>query len=246
MPRIAVDQYNVPNGGTTSLGVGSDGRGTSDQTASLQANLTRTYARQTLKVGGEYRRIGATPRTSGDYNGYFNFTRAYTQRDPNAGDNASGNSVASFLLGYPANGDFGGGNARRETWHYTAIYVQDDVRLSPRLTVNLGVRWDYESGAIDAENRLIRGFAFDQTNPLAAQARTAPGAAECPACANLKGGLLFAGVDGTPRALFDADRNNVQPRAGFAYALNDRTVVRGGYGLYYAFAVSWDRRTVSS
>ncbi len=235
MPRIAVNQYNVPNGGTTSIGVGSDGRGTSDQTASLQANLTRNYARQTLKVGGEYRRIGATPKTSGNYNGYFNFTRAYTQRDPNAGDNASGNSIASFLLGYPADGDFGGGNERRETWHYTALYVQDDVRVSPRLTLNLGVRWDYESGAIDAENRLVRGFAFDRMSPLAAQVRTAPGAAECPACSNLTGGLLFAGVDGVPRALFDADRDNIQPRAGFAYALNDKTVVRGGYGLYYAF-----------
>src|SRR6266851_3728608 len=91
LPRIGLDQYNAPGGSTTSIGVGSDGRGTSDQTASVQANLTRSFTRQTLKVGGEYRRIGATPTTSGDYNGFFNFTRGYTQRDPNAGDIASGN-----------------------------------------------------------------------------------------------------------------------------------------------------------
>ena len=235
LPRIGVDQYNAPGGSTTSLGVGSDGRGTSDQTASVQGNLTRNFARQTVKVGGEYRRIGATPKTSGNYNGFFNFTRAYTQRDPNASDNTSGNSVASFLLGYPANGDFGGGNERRATWHYTALYFQDDVRVSRRLTLNLGLRWDYESGVIDAANRLIRGFAFDQTNPLGTQVRTAPGAAECPACSNVRGGLLFAGVDGVPRALFDPDRDNIQPRAGFAYALNNKTAVRGGYGLYYSF-----------
>jgi hypothetical protein len=235
LPRIGLDQYNVPGSTTTSIGVGSDGRGTSDQTASVQGNLTRNFARQTVKVGGDYRRIRATPVTSGDYNGYFNFTRAYTQRDPNAGDNVSGNSVASFLLGYPNSGQFGGGNERRASWHYTALYVQDDVRISPRLTLNLGLRWDYESGVVDAENRLIRGFAFDETNPLAAQVRTAPGAAECPACSTLRGGLLFAGVDGVPRALFDSDRDNIQPRAGFAYSLNDRTVLRGGYGLYYSF-----------
>ena len=235
LPRIGLDQYNAPGGSTTSIGVASDGRGTSDQTASVQGSLTRSFARQTVKVGAEYRNIQAKPQTTGDYNGFFNFTRGYTQRDPNAGDNASGNSVASFLLGYPASGDFGGGNERRETWHYTALYVQDDVRVSPRLTVNLGVRWDYESGVVDAENRLIRGFAFDQANPLAAQVRSAPGAAECPACANLRGGLLFAGVDGVPRTLFNKDGDNVQPRAGFAYSLTDRTVVRGGYGLYYAF-----------
>ena len=236
MPRIGLEQYNVPGSTTTSIGVGSDGRGTSDQTASVQGNLTRNFARQTVKAGGEHRLIRATPVTSGDYNGYFNFTRGYTQRDPNSGDNVSGNSVASFLLGYPSSqSQFGGGNERRETWHYTALYVQDDVRLSPRLTLNLGLRWDYESGVVDAENRLIRGLAFDQANPLAARVRTAPGVGECPACSNLRGGLLFAGVDGVPRALFDSDRDNIQPRAGFAYSLNDKTVLRGGYGLYYSF-----------
>ena len=235
LPRIGLDQYNAPGGSTTSIGVGSDGRGTSDQTASLQGNVTRHFARQRIKAGGEYRLIRATPKTSGNYNGFFNFTRAYTQRDPNAGDNISGNSVASFLLGYPANGDFGGGNERNQSWRYTALYLQDDLRLSPKLTVNLGLRWDYESGVVDAENRLVRGFASDQTSPLAAQVAAAPGAAECPACSNLNGGLLFAGVDGVPRALFDPDRNNIQPRAGVAYSLNDKTVLRGGYGLYYSF-----------
>ena len=234
MPRIGLDQYNV-SGGTTSVGVGSDGRGTDDRTASIQASYTRHLARQSLKLGGEYRNVQARPITTGDYNGFFNFTRSFTQRDPNAGDSASGNSVASFLLGYPANADFGGGNDRREQWHYTALYLQDDVRVSAKLTVNLGLRWDYESGVTDAENRLVRGFAFDQASPLAAQVRNAPGAADCPACASLMSGLQFAGVNGVPRQLFDADRDNVQPRAGFAYALNRKTIVRGGYGLYYAY-----------
>src|SRR5205814_5105762 len=116
LPRIGLDQYDVPGSTTTSFGIGSDGRGTSDQTASLQGSVTREFARQRLKIGGEHRLIRATPNTSGDYNGYFNFTRGYTQRDPNAGDGLSGNSVASFLLGYPASGDFGGGTDRNETW----------------------------------------------------------------------------------------------------------------------------------
>ena len=120
LPRIALDQYNAPGGSTTSIGVGSDGRGTSDQTASVQGNVTRGFRAPAdegrRRVPSSFAR---TPKTSGNYNGYFNFTRAYTQRDPNAGDNISGNSVASFLLGYPASGDFGGGNERDETWHYT-------------------------------------------------------------------------------------------------------------------------------
>ena len=235
LPRIGVDQYNVPGSTTTSLGVGSDGRGTDDRTSSIQGNFTRQMARQALKFGGEYRYIQARPKTSGDYNGYFNFTRGFTQRDPNSADAVSGNSIASFLLGYPANGDFGGGNERREWWHYTALFFQDDVRLSRKLTLNLGLRWDYESGVVDAQDRLIRGFAFDASNPLASLVRAAPGANECPACANLRGGLRFAGVAGVPRELFNPDRNNVQPRAGFAYSVDQTTVVRGGYGLYYAY-----------
>jgi hypothetical protein len=228
MPVIDLQQY-------TSIGVGSDGRGVDDRTASVQANFTRKWSRQTLKFGGEYRRIGAYPKTSGDYNGTFNFTRGYTQRNPNAGDSVSGNSVASFLLGYPSSGQFGGGQERRETWNYTAAFVQDDYRVTPRLTVNLGVRWDYEMAPVEAQNRLIAGFAANQASPLAAAVAGAAGAAECPSCANLRGGLLFAGVDGNPRGLFDQDRNNVQPRAGFAFSINDKSVVRGGYGLYYAY-----------
>jgi hypothetical protein len=228
LPRVDLAQYS-------GIGVGSDGRNTDDRTASVQASYTRNLAHQTLKFGSEYRNVQARPITTGDYNGYFNFTRGFTQANPNAGDSVSGNAVASFLLGYPSSGDFGGGQERRELWHYAAVYVQDDFRVTPKLTINLGLRWDYETAPVEAENRMVGGFAFEQENPLAAQVRTAAGASECPGCATLRGGLLFAGVNGTPRGLFLPDRNNFQPRAGLAYSLNDKTVLRGGYGLYYAF-----------
>jgi hypothetical protein len=228
LPLISLQQF-------TDVGVESDGRNVDDRTASVQASFTRNYARHTMKFGSEYRNIQAHPITSGDYNGNFSFTRGFTQANPNAGDAVSGNSVASFLLGYPSSGQFGGGQERREYWHYTGLYFQDDFRVSRKLTLNLGMRWDYETAPVEAENRLVRGFAFDQTNPLADQIRTAQGLAECPACSNLTGGLLFAGVGGTPRGLFERDLNNFQPRAGFAYSVNDKTVLRGGYGLYYAY-----------
>jgi hypothetical protein len=226
----------------SNVGVKGDGRPTSDRTTSIQANFTRTLARQTLKAGGEYRYIENLPFTTGDYNGQFAFTRGFTQRDPNTNPgNVTGNSVASFLLGYPAtnngndNSDFGGGTAKSEFWHYTALFVQDDFRASSKLTINAGLRWDYESAVFDAQNRLTRGFAFDQANPLAGQIVNRPGFDQCPACANLRGGLLFAGVNGVPRGLFDREPFNFQPRAGFAYSVNEKTVLRGGYGLYYSF-----------
>ncbi|MBI4478024.1 MAG: carboxypeptidase regulatory-like domain-containing protein [Acidobacteria bacterium] len=228
MPRVELEQFST-------IGVGSDGRNVEDNTLSLQANYTMNVSRQTLRFGGEYRNIRANPSTTGTSNGTFNFTRTFTRRDPNSADAASGNSVASFLLGYPASASIGAGNQRSAAWDYVVAFFQDDLRLSRRLTVNLGIRWEYESGVTEKQNRLVRGFAFDAANPLASAIRGRSGIAECPACADLRGGLLFAGVDGVSEELFDPDRNNVQPRIGFAYAWNDKTVVRGGYGLYYRY-----------
>ena len=238
MPVVSMEQF-------TNVGVGGNGRGTSNRTASVQANYTRSLDRHTFKAGVEYRHIEALPATSGNANGQFAATRQFTRRDPNNGDTTSGDSVASFLLGYPApsnssggttySSEVGGGNERNELWHYTALYMQDDVRLTARLTLNLGLRWDDESGVVDANDRLVRGFAFDQANPLGSQIQGRPGINECPACANLKGGLLFAGVSGVPRELFNAQPYNFQPRVGLAYSLNEKTVVRGGYGLYFSY-----------
>jgi len=228
LPRVDVQQY-------TDIGVGSQGRGTDDRTTSLQSNYTINLARQTLKLGGEYRNIRAYPRTTGNSNGFFDFTRGYTQRDPNSGDSASGNAVASFLLGYPASANIAAGNRREEEWHYVVLFLQDDVRLTRKLTLNVGVRWDFESGVTDAENRLVRGFEFDARNPLSVSIQNRPGVEQCPGCSDLRGGLRFAGVDGVPRGLFESDWNNIQPRVGFAYAWNDQTVVRGGYGHYFQY-----------
>ena len=69
-----------------------------------------------VKAGAEFRLYRLLRQNVGNNNGQFDFSTGFTQRDPNAGDSASGNAVASLLLGYPANGDFGGGNERDERW----------------------------------------------------------------------------------------------------------------------------------
>jgi hypothetical protein len=239
LPRVDLEQY-------TGIGVGSEGPNVVDNTGSIQANFTQTLTRHTLKFGGEYRNIRSNPQTSGNSNGFFNFSRAFTRKDPNTADSTSGNSVASFLLGYPANANVGAASARALQWHYPVLFIQDDFRVTPRLTLNLGLRWDYEVGVTERYNRFVRGFGFNQTNPLADRVKNAPGVLECPACANLQGGLLFAGVNGVPRGLFNPDRNNFQPRFGFAYSPGwehgwlkrltggpAMTSIRVGFGVYY-------------
>jgi hypothetical protein len=115
---------------------------------------------------------------------------------------------------------------------YYALYFQDDWKVTRKLTLNLGLRWDYESPVVERYNRQTTGFAFGVPSPIAGQVKTAAGVANCPACSNLTGGLLFAGTSGDSRLAFAPDRNNFQPRIGVAYSLDSKTVLRGGFGYY--------------
>jgi hypothetical protein len=105
---------------------------------------------------------------------------------------------------------------------YAALYLQDDLRVSRKLTLNLGLRWDVEKGRKERYKQLSY-FDFSAPSPLASQVGI-PG---------LKGGLRFIGLDGTPARQFDTDWNDFAPRFSFAYSVNSSTVARGGYGIFY-------------
>jgi TonB dependent receptor-like, beta-barrel len=98
--------------------------------------------------------------------------------------------------------------------------VQDDWKVTDKLTLNLGLRYEYESPRTDRFNQLTN-FDYNATPPL-----TAPGL-------NLRGALTFVGVNGNPREQWNSDRNNFAPRIGFAWNVRPKTVVRGGAGIFY-------------
>ncbi|HEX8187316.1 MAG TPA: carboxypeptidase regulatory-like domain-containing protein [Pyrinomonadaceae bacterium] len=202
-------------------------------TIALQGSLSMVRGIHSLRVGGEVRdnRINARGASFSFGGGQFTFDRTFTQQSSD--NNTQGSALASLLLGYPSGGGVQNLSRPGFRWRYYSPYVQDDIKLSRRLTVTLGLRYDYEAPPTERFNQQNRGFAFDQTSPLQAQIAGRPGVNECPACSNLRGGLLFAGVGGQPETAFDPDRNNFQPRVGVAYELNEKTVLRGGYGLYY-------------
>ena len=114
------------------------------------------------------------------------------------------------------------------------MFVQDDWRLSNKLTVNLGLRYEYEGATTDSENRNVRGFDPSATLSITSAAEAAYAAnpiPQVPASAfRVRGGLQFA-TDDQP-GFWNADGNNIQPRAGFAYQLDQQTVLRGGIGVY--------------
>ena len=227
-PQSLVSQFNRPFHFPQFNLEGYQGFGASrpetlnpDYTYSTQANLTKNWRRHTIKSGVEFRTYRWFDVSPGNTTGSYSFTRALTRRDPSTADTTSGDAYASFMLGYPSSGFVS--KTEVFAWQnlYYVLYLQDDWKLSDRLTLNLGLRWDYEAPVTERFNRQTRGFAFGQPAPIKAPDL------------NLIGGLLYAGTEGNSRLAFEPDRNNWQPRAGAAYRISAKTVLRGGYGLYY-------------
>jgi hypothetical protein len=211
-PRLSFTDYS-PIGNTGSQFTFSDA-------SSISETLNKIVRNHALKFGGEVRLLRDNYNNPTSSFGSFAFTKGFTQRNPRGGaDATSGNAFASFLLGYPASGSVPINPSFAYQHLYYGGFLQDDWRVSRKLTLNLGLRWDYESPTGERFNQLNAGF--DPTSPSPFQV---PGL-------QLKGGLLF--VDKDNRLPYKRDLNNFGPRVGVAYQLTEKTVLRGGYGLSY-------------
>jgi trimeric autotransporter adhesin len=222
---LAVDVFpSINMAGYNGMGSGLP-RETRFPSHTLNGTMTRLVGSHTIKAGADYRRVGLNQHEPGS-SGSFAFSSAFTQGpNPNVGNVGSataGDAAASLLLGLPAAGGVLIGTPFRFSVHYGALFVQDDVRVSSTVTLNLGVRYEYESGLREAANQLTVGFDRDRAFPIQVPGLT------------LRGGLVYAGVDGNPTHQSNPDRAKLGPRAGLSWALGDRTVVRGGYGLFWA------------
>jgi hypothetical protein len=199
---------------------GSNVLRTGQDTHSILGSATHLRGKHHIKAGGDLR-IRRLNFTSGQGAGSYTFNRVMTRGpDPNVVTATGGVGFASLLLGTPSGGSFGivSGNSLQN--FYYAGYLQDDIRLSSRLTLNLGVRYETESPLSERYNQ-INWFDFHLPSPV----RNA-------AFPNLTGGLVFASAE--DRTIYSWDRNNVAPRAGFAYTLTKTTILRGGAGVFYA------------
>lgn len=193
------------------------------ETWSYQGSLLKIAGAHAMKFGAEYRiqHFADIGRQNGG--GTYSFTRGWTSANPQVDDKGTGNAIASFLLGYMNDGSATLNAAPYTSWHYPVLFFQDDWQVNHRLTLNLGLRWEYETPVVERYNRQNRGFDFNAASPY-----RVPGL-------DLRGGLLFAGVDGQPRGAFDPDRNTWQPRFGLAYKMlsSESLVFRAGVGRYF-------------
>ena len=202
---------------------------------SFQPTYTRMMGKHSVKTGYDmrlYREFGANAgRQAGEY--LIRNNAAFTRQLDNS-TSQNWQDLASFLVGLPTGGSIEVNGTRLNSTWYHGLFLQDDWRLSNKLTVNLGIRYEYEGATTDSENRNARGFDPAATLSITSAAETAYAASpipQVPASAfRVRGGLQFATDD--QRGFWNADGNNIQPRAGFAYQLDQQTVLRGGIGVY--------------
>ncbi len=232
IPRVQV-------GGYTTLSNWENGDGAnSSLTHSWAAHLTKLQGKHSMKFGAEYRlyRSTASRQPQGvapDYSFGNTYTRGPQDNSPAA---PIGQDLASMLLGIPG-GTMGIIATAAVQDHYWALYWHDDLKLTSRLTLNIGFRWEYETPITERFNRLVSEFDFTTPNPIEAQARANYAARPIPELApesfRVLGGLTWVAHGGRGRSPFQAEKNNVMPRLGLAWQINARTVLRGGYGLFF-------------
>jgi hypothetical protein len=233
-PKVVVSPFNTLQNSSSSGKWGAT-------VNSLDANFTKLQGRHSIKFGAALRDTRETSNYfTNDVSPYLAYGSTYTNGPYNTSSAPTvGGEIASFLLGLPSTSAYlakSASYADQET--YLGLFVHDDINLTRRLTVNFGVRWEYETPVTERYNRSVAGFAFDQVSPIAAQAQANYAAGtqipELPASAfKVMGGLTFAGLNGNPRGKWIGEKNNFMPRVGLAYQLRPTTILRAGYGIFY-------------
>src|SRR5499426_2471620 len=203
--------------------------------ASLNQDLSLLRGAHSIKLGANERVYRMYNYRPDDPAGNFSFSRGFTERVPVETTPQTGDAIASLLLGNPASGRLGVAPQPAIQSKYYGLFAQDDWKANSRLTLNLGLRWEFETPNTERFNRLSN---FDPQ----AQFPASLGAVTFPAATGLgtrtiplRGVVTPVGRGGVKnRENYDRDYNNVGPRVGLAFKLNEKTVIRAGGAIFYA------------
>src|SRR5438105_1001425 len=238
VPAIFIDQY-TPAGYAN---IGTDPYGNyrlGQDTGQLSATLDKIHGLHDIKFGvdGQIHQINYIQTNAAV--GFFSFNTDATNACPDGLDLCGGDSMASFMMGQMTQGCASNGcgsyeeiQFRPATTNYQyGFFAQDNWKVTPKLTLNLGLRYDVTLPRTDRFNHQdyfdpnatspLNGGSLSYTDPVTGQ----------PVNLALKGGEVFA--SSKQRTNYVTDWSDIQPRLGFAYQVVPNTVVRGGYGIYY-------------
>lgn len=187
-----------------------------DETVTLGVTQAKPLGRHTLRWGGDLRLSFADSRSDPNPRGSFVFTGLYTGGGPGRG---AGLDFADFLLGLPqqASLQYGPGLVRFRSRAWSA-FLQDDWRVRGNVTMNAGLRYEYQSPFWEAENRLV---ALDVTPDFTA-------------AVPVRAGQTGPFTGRFPETVVEPDRDNLAPRIGVAWRPTPGLVMRGGYGVNYS------------
>lgn len=213
-PSISTGEFASYGGGNTSWTV--------YHSQSLNAELSKFKGKHSIKGGMEYRLIADASETP-EGPSSFGFTSGFTSQTPTKTVTGTGGGLASMLLGDPASGSITVGQQFRDYVHYYGFFIQDDYRINTKLTVNFGFRAEHESNPSEVNNKYLIDANLNVANPLQASIPSL----------TLRGSAEFAGVNGNPNHAGNPLAIKAGPRFGFAYTIDPKTVIRGGYGIFW-------------
>ena len=231
LPQIDLDQHQ-------DLG---DSGGDRTPYDSFQAfsSMTKVAGPHSVKFGADLRELRESSASFGASSGSYRFDSSWT-RGPLDNSPAAplGQSLAAFLLGLPTGGAFDINATRTNHSRYYAFFVQDDWRVSQSLTVNIGLRYERETGTVERFDRTLVGFDFSSPNAVTERAKAAyaanPSPLLPPAQFHPVGGVIFASPQ--RRNVYSTEPHAFSPRIGLAWApraWGGKMVFRGGYGIFY-------------
>lgn len=211
---------------------------------SAKATLSHIRGPHTISGGFDFRAYFRTQTAAGNTSGNFTFNQTYLRRNDDGftPTRSQGFGWAAFLMGLPSTATVVTPDSVAAYSPSYGWYVQDNWRATPKLSLNFGLRLDYEQGPTERFDRMLGAFNPSIKLPISDAATVAYAASpvpELPANAfSVRGGSVYVGSEGASRKLW---QNELmwQPRFGAAYQLTPKTVVRGGYGIYHDILSAW-------
>ncbi len=222
--------------GFTNLSGGTGNGLTTTYALNLFPSITWVKGRHTFHIGLDFRAGQYAIVRNAGTDSSISFNQQWTQNcwscssgsDYTGNESTEGNSIASMLLGLPSSGSDNIGPTAFYSNKYFAEYAQDDWKVTPKLTFNLGIRYDLQPYYVERHNRADYAFNTTTVNPVDSMLTTTTLVTGAPI--HDLGGPTFLGVNGNPRRAYSTNLGEIQPRVGFAYAVRNDLVIRGGFG----------------